>query len=127
MRLTVDEIIDIHTLEIWRHGKAEGIRDCGLLETLIEYRIRMTSNVFEEAAMVLYTIAVDHPFFDGNKRVAFLSAVEILKSSGYYPTVDNNEVISFILAVALKEKTLLDVEKWLRKNVVFRSDLTEPF
>jgi len=126
MPLTVDEIVEIHTLLILRHGIIGGVRDLGRLETMVEYRLHAASNVFEEAAIILSTIAVDHPFFDGNKRTAFVAAVETIKSSGYDFVAHNDRVVSFVLAVARREKTQSEVENWLRENTVVRSDLAEP-
>lgn len=125
MHLTVDEIIDIHTLEIWRHGNAEGVRDQGLLETLVEYRVQTASNVFEEAAILLYTIAVDHPFFDGNKRTAFAAAAVVLRFAGYTIIPEMNEIVSFVHTAAIGQKTQAEIEKWLRENTIVRSDLAE--
>jgi death on curing protein len=70
--LTVPEVLELHTILIKRYGGLSGVRDYGALEAAVH---RLQSGYYEdivqEAAALLESLAVNHPFIDGNKRVAF--------------------------------------------------------
>jgi len=63
---------------------------------LLAYKINREKDVFRKAAQILYTIAAQHPFFDGNKRTAFASAENVLGQAGYYLEADDNEVVNLM-------------------------------
>ncbi|MCZ7392003.1 MAG: Fic family protein [Candidatus Methanoperedens sp.] len=79
--LTVTEIIEIHDDIIRKYGGTGGIRDEGTLQLLV-YKMNCEKNVFRRAALALHIIAVNHPFFDGNKRTAFALAENELGEAG---------------------------------------------
>jgi death-on-curing family protein len=70
--LTVGEVLQIHHAQIDNYGGAHGLRDKGLLESAV-FRplIGYYNTVAEEAAALMESLANNHPFLDGNKRVAF--------------------------------------------------------
>lgn len=125
MLITVEKIIAIHTLQILRDGQIQGVRDYGLLETLVAYRMPEARTAFDAAAIVLSTIAVDHPFFDGNKRTAFVAADFVLALAGYEIVATEDEAFLFVKAVAIGQKTRDEIEKWLRENAALSSGFTE--
>jgi death-on-curing protein len=125
MQLTVEKIIAIHSLQILRDGQIQGIRDYGLLETLVAYRLPEARTAFEAAAIVLYTLAVDHPFFDGNKRAAFVTADFVLELAGHAIVATEDEAFLFVKAVAVGQLTHDAIEKWLRENSAPGSGFTE--
>lgn len=71
---------------------------------------------FDAAAIVLSTIAVDHPFFDGNKRTAFVVAGFVLELAGYEIVPTEDEAFGFIQAVASGQTSHDAFEQWLREN-----------
>lgn len=79
--LTVDEVIELHEMQIERYGGSEGIRDRNLLESAVlmaqasfggEY---VHSDIYKMAAAYAFHIAENQPFIDGNKRAALASAL----------------------------------------------------
>ena len=82
--LTLAEVVAIHSDQIARYGGPAGIRDMALLE----YAIAQPSagfgghyfhrNLHEMAAACAFHLCQNHPFFDGNKRVAIASALVFL-------------------------------------------------
>ena len=82
--LTVADVLAIHTLLIERYGGASGIRDLGALEAaLFRPQTGYYDDIVAEAAALLESLAVNHPFLDGNKRVAFAAADVFLRINGY--------------------------------------------
>src|SRR5207245_5063328 len=82
--LDLAEVTEIHRDQIERYGGAHGVRDQGLLESALampqagmagEY---FHTDLFEMAAAYLFHLAKNHPFIDGNKRVAAMAAFVFL-------------------------------------------------
>jgi len=82
--LTVGEVLQIHHQLIENYGGAHGLRDKGLLESAVfRPQIGYYYTVAEEAAALMESLANNHPFLDGNKRIAFAAAHTFLLVNGY--------------------------------------------
>ena len=70
--LSVDEVLAIHERLIEQFGGPPGVRDLGLLESAL-YRPRTGyyQDIAEMAAALFESLIMNHPFLDGNKRIAF--------------------------------------------------------
>ena len=72
--LTLEKILYIHQELIDEFGRSSGILDIGSLESAIARpQTGLYNDIFEEAAALMESLAINHPFIDGNKRVAFFS------------------------------------------------------
>ena len=70
--------------------------------------------------LVLFYVASEHPFIDGNKRTAFVAAenvLGILGQLGMYIDDDENGVVNFMLRVAKYQADVNDIEKWIREKI----------
>jgi death-on-curing protein len=86
--LKLSEVIEIHDQEIASAGGSAGIRDLKALESALgapqaTFQEQFLMDVFEMAATYLNSIALNHPFIDGNKRTALASALTFLFINGY--------------------------------------------
>lgn len=82
---TVAEVIESHRLLIEEFGGLDGIRDRGLLESaVLRPRSGYYSNIVEEAAALMESLANNQAFVDGNKRVAFVMTDAMLRANGYF-------------------------------------------
>src|SRR6516164_1938067 len=82
--LTVGEVLQIHHQLIENYGGAHGLRDTGLLESAVfRPQIGYYNSIAEEAAALMESLANNHPFLDGNKRVAFAAAHTFLLVNGF--------------------------------------------
>lgn len=102
------EIIEaIHAEQLELHGGAPGLRDEGMLESALNrplQKIRYADpDIFELAAAYLLGIVKNHPFIDGNKRTGYLAADVFLALNGWSVEAEQEEIISFVLAVAAGE------------------------
>jgi len=114
-QITVQEIIEIHADIIRDFGGASGIRDSATLDYII-YQVNRTRNILRKSAIILYGIAADHPFIDGNKRTAFVAADNLIRDKGYQINATDEEVVSFMLEVAKYKHTKESVEVWLKEK-----------
>lgn len=82
--LTVADVLGIHTVLIQRYGGAPGVRDPGALESaLFRPQTGYYEDIVAEAAALLESLAINHPFADGNKRIAFAAADVFLRINGW--------------------------------------------
>ena len=86
--LTLAEVVDIHSNQMSLYGGLPGIRDINLLSSAIamphasfhgEY---LHNDIYEMAAAYAFHIGKNHPFVDGNKRTALVSALVFLELNG---------------------------------------------
>jgi death-on-curing protein len=111
-------VFAIHDRQIAEHGGNPGIRDDGLLESALNRPINKSlygdPDLFELAAAYAFGIASNHPFIDGNKRVACTAALTFLLLNGHDLDEQQDEVEVFVGLAAgrIDESGLAD---WLRR------------
>jgi len=74
------------------------------------------ADIFLKAGALVQSIVKNHPFIDGNKRTAFVSAVALLKASGWHLKLSQDEVVQFMVRVANENLSVDEIAKWLKKN-----------
>ena len=78
------------------------------------------SDLFDLAASYGFGIARNHPFVDGNKRVAFQAMYVFVGLNGFGIESDEPEVVRTMLALASGELAESDLASWLREHCVKR-------
>lgn len=98
------------------HGGASGVRDLGMLESALgraQNRYAYEGSAIPRlAADYAFGIARNHPFVDGNKRTAFMSAYTFLGLNGFSFEASEAEVVVTILALAAGELSECDLAAW---------------
>jgi death-on-curing protein len=78
------EVLALHHALIERYGGAKGIRDMGAVEAAVfRPQCGYYADIAEEAAALLESLLINHPFIDGNKRAAFAACDVFLRINGY--------------------------------------------
>jgi death-on-curing protein len=118
--LTFAEVLAIHDDQIARYGGSPGVRDPGLLEAaLFRPQTSYYADLIEEAAALWESLAQNHPFIDGNKRVAFAATYTFLAINGMRITADAEAACDFIAGLyEANDFTFENLATWLRANVV---------
>jgi len=93
------------------------LRDSAILDFLIE-ELEQIEDPFEKAAIILQKIAIRHPFWQGNKRTAFVSANIILILAGYEMNIDGEILNHDIREIITEEWSVLEVKRWILRNIV---------
>lgn len=89
---TIREVLDIHDDQICRFGGEPGLLNSGALESAImRPQNGYYAGIVEEAAALLESLAMNHPFVDGNKRVAFATTEVFLRMNGHFIECDSIE------------------------------------
>ena len=82
--VTTADALFFHKRLIERYGGAPGVRDVGALESALQRpQTGYYDTTLEEAAALLESLVQNHPFVDGNKRVAFAVVDVFLRINGY--------------------------------------------
>ena len=120
-RLVVESV---HLDQIREHGGLIGIRDENAFESALgrpkqRWNYEPESDLARLAAAYAFGLARNHPFRDGNKRIAFLVAVIFLGLNGLDFVAPEDEVVEKMLALASGELDEEQVARWFR-------DRTEP-
>jgi death on curing protein len=122
--LTVIEVLAIHADQIRRYGGSDGVRDLGLVEAaLFRPQTGYYHDLIAEAAALWESLAQNHPFVDGNKRVGFAVTYTFLAINGARISADADMISAFI--TGLYETDTFDFEhldRWLREHVVLVVD-----
>ncbi len=106
IHLNTDQVLEIHAAAIRLFGGSDGLRDAALLHsaTAAPQATFGGQSTFvdtvEIAAAYLYYLCSNHPFVDGNKRVALGACLVFLELNGYQPAPDSEDWENLTLAVA---------------------------
>lgn len=113
--LSLEECIRLHEEQIRRFGGSAGLRDPGLLESaLARPRSGYYQTLFEQAAALLQSLAMNHCFVDGNKRMAMGCAFIFLDLNGFEINAGGEEAERFLIDKVIMGKAEVgEISKWL--------------
>lgn len=117
-RLVVEAI---HFDQLREHGGLPGLRDEGLLEAALarprhRWAYRRRPDLASLGAAYVYGLVRNHPFRDGNKRVAFVTMVVFLGLNGVEFEAPEDEVVAMMLGAAAGEITESQLARWIRRH-----------
>jgi death-on-curing protein len=121
--LTIDMVREIHGEALSRLGGLNGVRDENLLASAVltpQSRFAGKSpytDLIDVAAAYLFYICRNHPFLDGNKRTAMMSAIVFLRLNGIDPARDSGRWERLMLDVAASKIDRQETTERLRKLV----------
>jgi len=120
--LSVDEVLALHERLIERFGGSLGVRDPGLLESAL-YRPQTGyyADLAEMATALFESLLMNHPFVDGNKRVAFFATDVFLRLNGWWLKVEAHRAHRFL--IGLLERGQADYDHllpWVRRSLARR-------
>jgi len=120
--LSLDEVLAIHQRVTEVFGGADGVRDLGLLESAL---YRPQSGYYEDlismAAALFESLLMNHPFVDGNKRVAFFSTDVFLRLNGWRLDVDAHAAYSLLTDLFGTGRCDFEhLSLWIRESVTTR-------
>ena len=118
--LTVAEVLAIQYQQIEEYGGLHGVRDKGLLESAVfRPQVGYYADAAEEAAALMEWLANNHPFFDGNKRVAFAAAHTFLLINGYDLEMNPLAAYKFMMtAISKGEFHFTQILGWIKSHIV---------
>ena len=117
--LSVDEAEAVHQRVIEEFGGPSGLRDRGLLDSALHRpRSGYYADVAEMAAALFESLLINHPFLDGNKRVAFFSTDVFLRLNGWRIAVEADAAHAFLIGLLERGECNFDnLLEWLRETL----------
>jgi death on curing protein len=120
--LSISETLELHERLISSSGGATGIRDLGALESAVSQPHAsfagkdLYPDVITKAAALCFSLVMNHPFVDGNKRVGHAAMETFLLLNGFeiYSEVDEQERV--VLGLAAGKFGRNDLVSWLREH-----------
>lgn len=117
--LTLAETIEIHKQLIDEFGGSHGLRDqAGLEAAIFRPQMGYYSDIVEEAAALMESLANNHAFIDGNKRDSFAATDTFLRLNGLYLEVEAIETHKFMTEEIAKSKFRFNlIRDWIASHL----------
>jgi death-on-curing protein len=113
---SIEEVLSVHARLIEWFGGTMGLRDRGALESaLARPQSGYYEDLIQEAAALWESLSQNHPFIDGNKRVAVTVTAAFLRVNGYRLEFDDVAAFQFLIGLYENGKfRFAELEAWLR-------------
>jgi death-on-curing protein len=124
--LTLGEVVALHRAVVAASGGSDSLRDFGALESALAQPKAtfdgrdLYPTVVDKASALAYGLAMNHPFVDGNKRIAHAAMAVFLELNGFVlsATIDEQEVL--MLTLAAGQVSRVELTTWLVSHVSIR-------
>lgn len=113
----------IHNILIDEFGGSKGIRDKGaLLAALARPHATfdqqdLYTTPIEKAAAIFESLIINHPFMDGNKRIAYVLMRLTLLESNLDISATQNEKYNMAIAASKGDLRLEEIKLWLERHI----------
>ena len=120
--IDLDTAEAIHDRQLSEHGGTGGIRDRAMLDSAMARPRQLVAyggsdvDIPAIAAAYAFGISKNHPFVDGNKRVAAVVCELFLELNGYLLLADDSTLFPVFLALAAGQLSEDELTEWLRRN-----------
>ena len=120
---TLGQILELYDEVVTVSGGSYGLRDLGYLESAL-YQPQQTftgtdlyPTLSQKAAALGYSLIMNHPFVDGNKRIGLVAMEFFLELNGMMLSVSVDETVETILQVAKGEFSREALTNWIENHL----------
>ena len=120
--LTLGEVVELHRWVLAASGGLAGVRDLGALEAALAQprmtfdRVDLYASTVEKAAALAFSLVMNHPFLDGNKRVAHAAMETFLLLNGLEIDASIDEQEHLMLGLAAGRVARAELVAWLQSG-----------
>ncbi|VAX08939.1 Death on curing protein, Doc toxin [hydrothermal vent metagenome] len=120
----LDEIVfSVHQILLSEHGGSTGICDKALLESALSrpkqrYEYEPESTIFKLATSYSFGLAKNHPFIDGNKRIALAIGAIFLELNGFTLNASEPETVIIFEQLASGNIAEIELADWFKSNSI---------
>ncbi|MFQ6174031.1 type II toxin-antitoxin system death-on-curing family toxin [Streptococcus anginosus] len=121
-RLTVEQVVALHSQLIIASGGMGGVRDKGLVESSLSnvfdtyFGVDQYPTIEEKAARLCYSLIKNHAFLDGNKRIGIFAMLVLLEINDIVLDCTDEELVYLGLGVAASELTYEDILDFVKNH-----------
>lgn len=121
-RLSIPQIVMMHSALIKETGGLDGIRDENLLDSAVNAPFQTFGGEYvyktleAKAARLGYSLVKNHPFVDGNKRIGMLAMLVFLEINGMELTCSDQDIIETGLKLAAGEMDDKQLLEWILRH-----------
>ncbi|MDB5086764.1 MAG: doc [Mucilaginibacter sp.] len=114
----------LHNILIDKFGGSKGIRDKGSLLAALARPYAsfdqqdLYPSATEKAAAIFESIIINHPFIDGNKRIAYLLLRLTLLESGYDISATQDEKYDMTIAASKGDIRIEEIKSWISDKLI---------
>jgi len=126
--LTVDRVLELHQMLLEQSGGATGVRDRGALESAAAQPQmafggqELYPTVEEKASALGFSLIMNHPFVDGNKRAGHAAMATFLFLNGFELECPIDEQEQIILQLAAGQLAREAFTNWVRVHLISRKE-----
>jgi death-on-curing protein len=121
--LTLAEVLELHRRVIEQSGGADGVRELGGVESALA-QPQMTfggdelyPSIESKSTALCFSLVMNHPFVDGNKRIGHAAMETFLVLNGYELVADVDDAEKVILTLAAGELTREELLEWVTSQI----------
>ena len=121
--LTLAEVLDLHRRVIEQCGGADGVRELSGVESAVA-QTQMTFDgddlyptIESKATALCFSLVMNHPFLDGNKRIGHAAMETLLVMNGYELVSDVDDTEKVILALAGGNLSREELLEWVTSHI----------
>ncbi len=120
--ITLSEATRIHALLIAEFGGADGVRDIGLLESALARPYQtfdeneLYPDAISKAAAIFESVIINHPFLDGNKRIAYVLMRLVLMDEGTDISATEDAKYDFVIDAASGKLDFESIRQWIEEH-----------
>ena len=121
-RLTVEQVVALHSQLIISTGGMDGVRDKGLVEASLAnvfdtyFGVDQYPTIEEKASRLCYSLIKNHAFLDGNKRICIFVMLVLLELNDIVLDCTDEELVHLGLGVAASELTYEDILDFVKSH-----------
>ena len=124
--LTIEEVLELHRLVITQSGGGSGVRDPNAQDSALAHPrmtfggVNLYPTAVEKAAALGFSLVMNHPFVDGNKRIGHAAMETFLVLNGYEIVASTDEQERVMLDLAAGRLGRAEFTEWLRAHITER-------
>jgi death-on-curing protein len=121
--IDIQTVESIHNILIDKFGGSKGIRDIGALEASLARpyatfdQKELYPTTIDKASAVFESVIINHPFVDGNKRIAYVLMRILLMADKLDIVASQNEKYTFVIGASKGDFRFDEIKIWLTKHV----------
>ena len=111
--VAIDETFCEYDGHVAYSQEMRGVKDVALFKSAV----LLPQQIIDKASCYLRSLAMDHPFYDGNKRTALLSTIIFLEMNGYKITCNNDTLYNFTKEIVENKYSIEKIANMLNSYV----------